>query len=117
MGLPPRPLSQGRDSAWETRCRISVDPRESSAESAVTLGRRVSRVTMRGRAMAERRVVFYECQDIENQPPFDRLKAVGGINDLDDEDWRVPDGDFDLGVIVDRQGSSTEATRLRLIRI
>jgi len=67
--------------------------------------------------MAERKVAFYECQDIDKRPPFDRLKAVGGINDLDDEDWRVPDGDFDLGVIVDRKGSATVATRLRLLRI
>ena len=67
--------------------------------------------------MAERQVVFYECQDVDKRPPFDRLKAVGGINNLDDEDWRVPDGDFDLGVIVDRTGSSTEPTRLRLLRI
>ena len=67
--------------------------------------------------MAERQVVFYECQDIDQRTPFARLKAVGGINNLDDEDWRVPDGDFDLGVIVDRKGSSTEPTRLRLLRI
>jgi hypothetical protein len=67
--------------------------------------------------MAERQVVFYECQDIDNRPPFDRLKAVVDINDLDDEDWRVPDGDYDLGVIVDRPGSATATTRLRLLRI
>jgi hypothetical protein len=67
--------------------------------------------------MAERQVVFYECQDIDERPPFDRLKAVGSINNLDDEDWRVPDGDFDLGVIVDRKGSATDPTRLRLLRI
>jgi hypothetical protein len=67
--------------------------------------------------MAERQVVFYECQDIDKRPPFDRLKAVAGINDLDDEDWRVPDGDFDLGVIVDRKGGSTQPTQLRLLRI
>jgi hypothetical protein len=67
--------------------------------------------------MAERQVVFYECQDVEKRPAFDRLKAVGGINALDDEDWRVPDGDYDLGVIVDRKGGPTEPTRLRLLRI
>lgn len=67
--------------------------------------------------MAERQVVFYECQDIDKQPPFDRLKAVRGINDLDDEDWRVFDGDYDLGVIVDRNGTATGTTRLRLLRI
>lgn len=67
--------------------------------------------------MAERQVVFYECQDIDKRPPFDRLKAVGGINDLDDEDWQVPDGDYDLGVIVDRPGSASITSRLRLLRI
>jgi hypothetical protein len=67
--------------------------------------------------MAERQVVFYECQDIEKRPPFDRLQAVEGVNDLDDEDWQVPDGDYDLGVIVDRQGSASGTTRLRLLRI
>ncbi len=67
--------------------------------------------------MAERKIVFYKCQDTDQQKPFDRLKAVRGINDLNDEDWRVPDGDFDLGVIVDKKGSSAMPTRLRLLRI
>ncbi len=67
--------------------------------------------------MAERQVVFYECQDIEKQPDFDRLTAVGGINDLADTDWRVLDDESDLGVIVDKRGSSTSPTHLRFLRI
>lgn len=65
----------------------------------------------------ERNIVFYECQDIEKLPEFDRLAAVEGINDLDDDDWRVPDGDSDLAVIVDKPGTATQATHLRFLRI
>ncbi len=70
--------------------------------------------------MAERQVVFYECQDIAKRAPFDRLLAVEGINDLDDADWRVSDAadeQSDLGVIVDAKGTKTRATYLRFLRI
>lgn len=69
--------------------------------------------------MAERRVMFYECQSIEKRPEFDRLRAVEGINDLTDEAWRVHDRslDSDLAVIVDRAGSASGATHLRFLRI
>lgn len=69
--------------------------------------------------MPERQVVFYECQDIEDCAAFDRLAAVRGINDLDDEDWRVADydGASDLGVIVDQVGKVDKPSRLRFLRI
>jgi hypothetical protein len=67
--------------------------------------------------MAERQVVFYECQDIDKRPAFDRLKAVTGINDLPDDDWRVLNDESDLGVIVDAKGSATGPTHLRFLRI
>ncbi len=69
--------------------------------------------------MPERQVVFYECQNVEDQGDFDRVAAVVGINDLDDEDWRVADydGTSEFGVIVDRVGDATKASRLRFLRI
>jgi hypothetical protein len=67
----------------------------------------------------EKSIVFYECQDVDGWPPFDRLAAVTGINDLEDEDWRVPDATLDttLAVIVDRVGTATTPTHLRFLRI
>jgi hypothetical protein len=65
--------------------------------------------------VAERKVVFYECQDIENQSAFDCLAAVADINELDDADWRLPDGESDFAVIVDRKSSAP--FKLRLLRI
>lgn len=67
--------------------------------------------------MAERQVVFYECQDVPQRQAFDRLKAVAGINGLSDADWRVPDRESDLGVLVDRQGTASSASHLRFLRI
>jgi hypothetical protein len=67
--------------------------------------------------MAERQVVFYECQDIDRLPAFDRIAALNDINDLDDDDWTVTDGDAQLGVIVDRVGGSNRTSRLRFLRI
>jgi hypothetical protein len=65
----------------------------------------------------ERQVVFYECQDYADEPPFDRIAAVGGINDLDDDDWRVEDEDAEIGVIVDQVGSAAKPSYVRLLRI
>jgi hypothetical protein len=67
--------------------------------------------------MAERQVFFYECQDVVQRQAFDRLKAVAGINGLSDVDWRVPDRESDLGVLVDRPGTASSATYLRFLRI
>lgn len=67
--------------------------------------------------MAERQVVFYACRDIEGKPAFDPVAALEPINELEDDDWRVPDGDSDLAVIVDKIGSKTTPSRLRLLRI
>jgi hypothetical protein len=69
--------------------------------------------------MAERQVVFYECQNVEKQPPFDRLRAVSGINGLQDPEWRVPDLglESDLAVIIDRVGTQSAATHARFLRI
>ena len=67
--------------------------------------------------MADRTVVFYECQDIEHIPPFDRLDAVSGINGLPDNAWRVSDADSHLAAIIDAEGSATEPTCLRFLRI
>jgi hypothetical protein len=65
--------------------------------------------------LAERKVVFYECQSIEGRPDFDCRAAVADINDLDDDEWRVPDGDSDFAVLVDRKRSAPY--KLRLLRI
>lgn len=61
--------------------------------------------------MPERQVVFYECQNVEDCGDFDRVAAVTGINDLDDENWRVADydGSSEFGVIVDQVGNATKA--------
>lgn len=69
--------------------------------------------------MPERQVVFYECQNVEDCEDFDRVAAVTGINDLDDEDWRVADydGSSEFGVIVDQVGNATKPSRLRFLRI
>jgi hypothetical protein len=69
--------------------------------------------------MPERKVVFYECQDIEGSPPFDRLAAVAVINDLDDTEWKVDDydGNSQFGVIVDQVGTKDKPTQLRFLRI
>ena len=67
--------------------------------------------------MAERQVVFYRCLDVDGKPPFDPLEAITPINDLDDHDWRIPDGASDIAVIVDKPGSATAPSRLRLLRI
>jgi hypothetical protein len=67
--------------------------------------------------MAERQVVFYACQDVAKKSAFDRLVAASGINALEDEDWRIPDGLSQLAVIVDQAGSETKPTHLRLLRI
>lgn len=69
--------------------------------------------------MPERQVVFYECQNLEDCDDFDRIAALTGINDLDDEDWRVPDYDgvSEFGVIVDRVGDAAKSSRLRFLRI
>lgn len=69
--------------------------------------------------MPERQVVFYECQNIEDCPAFNRLAAVRDINGLDDEDWRVADYDgvSELGVIVDQVGKADKPSRLRFLRI
>jgi hypothetical protein len=65
--------------------------------------------------LAERKVVFYECQHVEDRPDFDCRAAVANINDLEDDDWRVPDGGSHFAVIVDRKRS--EPYKLRLLRI
>jgi hypothetical protein len=69
--------------------------------------------------MPERQVVFYECQNVEDQDDFDCVAALSGVNDLDDEDWRVSDYDgvSEFGVIVDRVGDATKSSRLRFLRI
>lgn len=67
--------------------------------------------------MAERQVVFYACRDVASKPPFDALAAVRPIETLADADWRVADGLSDIAVLVDKLGSATLPTRLRLLRI
>jgi hypothetical protein len=67
--------------------------------------------------MPERQVVFYECQDVDGAADFDRISALTDINNLDDDDWRVQDFDTHLAVIVDRVGTATRTSRLRLLRI
>lgn len=68
--------------------------------------------------MGERRAVFYECQNVEGNVAFDRLKAVTEINGLDDSEWRVSyDDTDDLAVIVDQVGGPKSPTRLRFLRI
>jgi hypothetical protein len=69
--------------------------------------------------LAERKVVFYEFQNVEECPAFDRLAAARAINGLADEDWRVPDydGSSEFGVIVDRIGTAKRPTQLRFLRI
>jgi hypothetical protein len=67
--------------------------------------------------MAERQVVFYECQDFPEMPGFDALAAVTGINQLDDDEWRIPDGDSHIAVIVDQPGSARNPIQLQLLRI
>ncbi len=69
--------------------------------------------------MAERKVVFYECQDIEGSPAFNRLGAAGIINSLDDGEWKVDDydGASQFGVIVDQVGTKGKPTQLRFLRI
>lgn len=69
----------------------------------------------KGGLLAERKVVFYECQSIEDRQDFNCKAAVAGINDLEDEDWRVPDGTSHFAAIVDRKRS--EPYKLRLLRI
>ena len=66
--------------------------------------------------MADRKVVFYECQNIEGKPEFDCKTAVSEINDLEDDEWRVPDGASDFAVIVDRKRSAPYKVRLLRIR-
>jgi hypothetical protein len=69
--------------------------------------------------MAERKVVFYACEDIEKQPPFDCDAAVEGINALEDAQWRVSDIGLasDLAVIVDQPSTATKPAHLRFLRI
>lgn len=69
--------------------------------------------------MPERTVVFYECNDVDQRDEFDRVAAVSGINNLSDEDWRVPhfSGDGELAVIVDQVGDATTPSHLRFLRI
>jgi hypothetical protein len=61
--------------------------------------------------VAERTVVFYECQNVEHQSPFDRVAAASAITSLDDEHWRLNDGSLDIAVIVDATVTMTK-TRL-----
>jgi hypothetical protein len=65
--------------------------------------------------LAQRKIVFYECQSIEGKPDFDCKAALAEVNDLDNDDWRVPDGDSDFAVLVNRKNRSP--FRLRLLRI
>jgi hypothetical protein len=67
--------------------------------------------------MTERQVVFYACENIQGKPTFDRLKAVSAITGLGDEEWRVPDGQSHLAVIVDDAGSEAKPCLMRLLRI
>ena len=69
--------------------------------------------------MPERKVVFYECQDIEGSPAFSRVGAAGAINDLGDSEWKVDDydGASQFGVIVDQVGTKDKPTQLRFLRI
>ncbi len=70
--------------------------------------------------MADRQVVFYACEDIENKPSFDCGAAVAGINGLEDAQWRVLDAGLasDLAVIVDKQPEAPSTPgRLRFLRI
>lgn len=66
--------------------------------------------------MAERKVVFYECQSIEGKTEFDCKTAVSEINDLEDDEWRVADGASDFAVLVDRKRSTPYKFRLLRIR-
>jgi hypothetical protein len=67
--------------------------------------------------MPERQVVFYECQNVENHPDFNRVAALQDINDMDDDDWRVSDYDNEMGVIVDQVGDTNTPSELRFLRI
>jgi hypothetical protein len=67
--------------------------------------------------MAERQVVFYECQDFPEVDPFDLAAALADINDLDDLEWRQVDGDSHLAVLVDKPSSGNKPAHLRLLRI
>jgi hypothetical protein len=67
--------------------------------------------------VAERQVIFYECQDYQEMAAFDPAAAVADINDLDDSEWRVTDGDSHMAVIIDSKGSAMKPIQLRLLRI
>jgi hypothetical protein len=70
--------------------------------------------------VAERQVVFFACEDIEKQPPFDCNAALEGLNELKDADWRVADPGLssDLAVIVDQTSQpSSKPAHLRFLRI
>ncbi|MGE5282820.1 MAG: DUF6731 family protein [Chloroflexota bacterium] len=69
--------------------------------------------------MPERKVAFYECQNVDGSPAFDRLAAAEAINGLDDSDWKVPDydGASQFGVIVDQVGTKSKPSQLRFLRI
>ena len=70
--------------------------------------------------MAERQVVFFACEDIEKQVPFDCNAALEGLNKLKDADWRVADPGLssDLAVIVDQEPKApSKPAHLRFLRI
>jgi hypothetical protein len=67
--------------------------------------------------MAERQIVFYECQDFPEADPFDLATALTDLNSLEDAEWRQIDGDDQLAVIVDREAKGKKPAHLRLLRI
>jgi hypothetical protein len=67
--------------------------------------------------VAERQIVFYECQDFPEADSFDLAAAVAVVNGLGDADWRQIDGDDQLAVIVDKEPEGKKPAHLRLLRI
>jgi hypothetical protein len=67
--------------------------------------------------LAERQIVFYECQDFPEAEPFDLDAALAVVNGLGDGDWRQLDGDDHLAVIVDKTVDGKKPAHLRLLRI
>jgi len=67
--------------------------------------------------VAERQIVFYECQDFPEIDPFDLAAALAGINNLGDTDWRQMDGDDHLAVIVEKEAEGKKPAHLRFLRI
>jgi hypothetical protein len=58
---------------------------------------------------------FTSVRTSRGKPDFDCKAALAEVNDLDDDDWRVPDGGSDFAVLVNRKKRAP--FRLRLLRI